>query len=219
MRRSDQSAIEMTMSRTAVEKALSGTLTIVFAILLGGCFSNKLDHEKSDPLPKDSAKIQASAALAPGDSLSFAYQGAPEMNLSQRIRADGRVSLPMIGDVAASGRTLSSFQSYLKSAYKEHLQESSVVVTLVTPSAGIYVYGAVSRPGKIVLDRPMTVLQAIGEAGGFSPTANPAKVSVIRQTAGQSRRYNLDFGKVFEGGAPVFYLRPSDTIYVGARTW
>lgn len=209
----------MIMNRAVVEKALSGTLSLVFATLLVGCFSNPLDSDHSDPLPKDSGVRQASGVLAPGDSLSFSYQGAPEMNLNQRIRADGRVSLPMIGDVVASGRSLRSFQSYLMAAYKDHLQESGVVVTLLSPSAACYVYGEVRKPGKIALDRPMSVLEAIGEAGGFAPTADPSKVSIIREVKGKSRRFNLDFGKVFEGGEPSFYLKPSDTIYVGARTW
>ena len=79
--------------------------------------------------------------------------------------------------------------------------------------------GAVLTPGKIPLDRPMTALDAIMESGGFAPTADPKKVSVVRTVKGSHQRYNLNMEDALTGRAPAFYLQPFDVIYVGQRMW
>lgn len=204
--------------RTWITKLLGSALVgwlVVFAV---GC-SNPIDGAAGIPIPDEARKSQIDSSLAPGDTISVSYPGAPELNLSQKIRADGRVSLPMIGDVSAAGRSLSSFQSSLHSRYEDLLQDSKVVVNVVQAAAAVYVSGEVRQPGKIALDRPMTALDAIMESGGFVPTADPKKVSVVRTVKGAHQRYNLNMVDALAGRAPAFYLKPFDVIYVGQRMW
>ena len=108
--------------------AITAGLLGMISLTLLGC-SNPIDVAPGVPIPPDSNKRQAKGDIAPGDVISVNYAGAPEMNLTQKVRADGKVSLPMIGDVRAAGRSLSSFQYSLGSLYKKHLQEPKVVVT------------------------------------------------------------------------------------------
>lgn len=199
---------------TAVMKGLLG----MFTMMLLSC-SSAIDNAPGVAIPAGSQKRQASGDLGPGDVISVSYAGAPEMNLTQRIRADGRVSLPLIGDVRAAGKSLPSFQYSLESAYKSHLQEPKVVVTVVSAAAVVYVSGAVTQPGKVALDRPLTALEAIMEAGGFSPTGDPKKVSVVRTINGTHQRYNLNMTNALSGTATAFYLKPYDVVYVGQRVW
>lgn len=178
-----------------------------------------IDNSPGVAIPPESRTRQVDGNIGPGDILRFTYTGAPEMNLIQKVRADGRVSLPMIGDVKASGRSLSSFQGSLESMYAKKLQDPDVVVTLEGAASAVYVSGEVRRPGKVPLDRPLTVLEAIMESGGFAQTANPKEVSVVRTVGGRHQRYDLDMRDAMSGKAPAFYLEPFDVIHVSQRVW
>jgi polysaccharide export outer membrane protein len=148
------------------------------------------------------------------------FSGAPELNTKQKIQPNGNVSLPTIGDVRAAGRTISGLQANLTSLYESHLQDSSVAVTLVGSSAGVYVSGEVLRAGKIPLDRPMTALEAVMEAGGFTKFANPKQVIVVRNQGGKNQRYVLDMKEALYGTESVpFYVRAYDVIYVKQSHW
>lgn len=172
------------------------------------------------PIPAEAAAARPSGALAPGDVLILAFPGAPELNCRQKIQANGKVSLPTLGDVSASGRSITAFQSQLTSMYQPHLQDPTVVVSLESAAAGVYVSGEVLRPGKIPLDRPMTVLEAVMEAGGFTKFANPKQVIVVRNEKGKNQRYVLNMNDTLSGleSAP-FYVRPFDVIYVRQSAW
>lgn len=171
----------------------------------------------SEPLPTDASVRRASSELAPGDMISLSFPGAPEMNLRQKIRANGSVNLPMVGDVQAAGRSVSSLERDLERRYESHLQNAEVVVILEQAAAAVYVSGHVLSPGKIPLDRPMTALDTIMEAGGFASTANPKKVVVVRTDQGHRKRYDLNLGDIGGGGA--FYVAPYDVIHVSERRW
>jgi polysaccharide export outer membrane protein len=159
--------------------------------------------------------------LGPGDVIAVTYNGAPELNLRQRIRSDGKLSLPLVGDVVAGGKALSKFQSELIAKYRAHLQDPSLVVARESTAAAVYVSGGVNTPTKVSLDRPMTALEAIMEAGGFSPAGNPKTVVVVRNNGQQRKRFVLDLDATLSSGGATspFYLRPFDVITVKERVW
>lgn len=174
----------------------------------------------SAPIPAEAAASRPSGTLAPGDEIVVTFSSAPELNTKQKIQANGKVSLPTIGDVSASGRSITSFQSQLVSMYQPHLQDPNVVVSLVSASAGVYVSGEVMRPGKIPLDRPMTALEAVMEAGGFTKFANPKQVIVVRNEKGRNQRYVLNMNDALNGmDSRPFYVRPFDVLYVRQSAW
>lgn len=171
-------------------------------------------------IPAEAAAFRSSGNLAAGDEISVTFSGAPELNTKQKIQANGKVSLPTIGDVSASGRSITSFQSQLTSMYQPHLQDPTVVVSLLNASAGVYVSGEVMRPGKLPLDRPMTALEAVMEAGGFSKFANPKQVIVVRNEGGKNQRYVLNINDALSGAdSRAFYVRPYDVLYVTQSAW
>jgi polysaccharide export outer membrane protein len=174
----------------------------------------------SVPVPAEAAASVTPGTLAPGDQINVSFSGAPELNAKHKIQANGKVSLPTIGDIHASGRTVTSLQSQLTSLYQPHLQDSTVVVSLDSAAAGVYVSGEVLRPGKIPLDRPMTALEAVMEAGGFSRFANPRQVIVVRNENGRNGRYVLNMNEALSGAdSRPFYVRPYDVIYVRQSAW
>jgi polysaccharide export outer membrane protein len=104
--------------------------------------------------------------------------------------------------------------------YQPHLQDPTVVVSLQSASAGVYVSGEVLRPGKIPLDRPMTALEAVMEAGGFTKFANPKQVIVVRNEGGKNQRYVLNMNDALNGmESRPFYVRPFDVLYVRQSAW
>ena len=171
-------------------------------------------------VPAEAYVSKPSGNLAPGDQINVAFSGAPELNTKQKIQPNGKVSLPTVGDVSASGRTINSFQAQLTALYQPHLQDPTVVVSLETASAGVYLSGEVLRPGKIPLDRPMTALEAVMEAGGFTKFANPKQVIVVRNHSSKQNRYVLNMNDALTGmESSPFYVRPFDVIYVKQSAW
>lgn len=171
-------------------------------------------------VPTEAASSRPSVNLAPGDEISVSFSGAPELNTKQKIQANGKVSLPTVGDVIAAGRSINSLQESLTSLYQPHLQDPTVVVALDRAAAGVYVSGEVRTPGKIPLDRPMTALEAVMEAGGFTKFANPKQVVVVRKENGRHKRYVLNMRDALTGvESGLFYVRPFDVIYVSQSAW
>jgi polysaccharide export outer membrane protein len=158
--------------------------------------------------------------LSPGDEIGLSFSGASEMNTRRKIRPDGKVSLPTVGDVHAAGRSIASLQQTLQSLYQPHLQDSEVSVSLEQAAAAVYVSGEVLRPGKVSFDRPMTALEAIMESGGFSKFADPRRVILIRRQDDRQQRYVLNLNDTLAGAdSRPFDVRPYDVIYVSQSVW
>lgn len=153
--------------------------------------------------------------LAPGDVIKLTFAAAPDLNQAQKVRADGKVSLPQIGEVTASGKTVVDFQSELVRLYKSQLRNSDVVVTLESSVTQVVVSGAVSKPGKLTFDRPTTVFQAIMEAGGATDYGTLKKVHLVRVVNGEQLTQFLDLRPTASGEkTSAFYVRDGDVIYV-----
>lgn len=158
--------------------------------------------------------------LMPGDVVRFAFPGNAESNQVQKIRADGRVTLPVVGELTAAGKTLPQFQSELTDLYKTQLTNSEVVVTLEGAGAQVYITGAVSKPGKMVFDRPTTILQVIMEAGGPTEFGSLKNVRVIRLEGGQQRAFTVDLRTTMAGATTrPRYVKDGDVISVPATSF
>ncbi len=158
----------------------------------------------------------SSNTLAAGDVITVAYPSAAELNQTQKIRLDGKVSLPMVGEVSAVGKSPKGLQDELAGKYAEFLQDPKVIVSLESSVAVVYVNGEVRAPGKVSLERPMTVFEAIMESGGFSPLANSGKVILTRPEGGKLQRHVLNLKK--DSDDAVFLVKPFDTITV-SQSW
>jgi polysaccharide export outer membrane protein len=186
-----------------------GALAALFMVLCAGC---QTDTKASLP-EQPTAKTPVN--LAPGDVIRLSFAGAPDFNQSQKIRADGKVSLPLIGEVTASGKTVPQFQNELVQLYKPQLRNSDVIVTLESAVAQVIVSGAVTKPAKLTFERPTTILQAIMEAGGVSEFGTLRRVHLIRIVHGEELTQVLDLRPTLAGKATnPLYVRDGDVIYV-----
>jgi len=160
--------------------------------------------------------------LAPGDQLEFRVVGSPDMDTVQQVRADGRITLPMIDDVNVSGLTLGDLRKRLHSEYvdKGYLTQTAAsgISLIIKESAAnkFYVGGQVKKEGSFVYSYPTTVTRSIFEAGGMDETADPTRVVVIRQD-GSYQVVNVKH--ILAGNfKDDFQLRPMDMVYVPTST-
>lgn len=177
--------------------------------LLLGVFASISSAQDNEP------KGQEAATLIEGDVLSISFPAAEDLNTSQKVRRDGRITLPLVGEVVVAGLTPTELEEALLALYDTQLLTKEVSVTVTSSTYTFYVNGAVLSPGKQLSDRRLTALEAIMEAGGPSPSANLKKVTIIRQEGDERKHHKLNLKDVLEGKKKnIFYIQPSDIITV-----
>jgi polysaccharide biosynthesis/export protein len=154
--------------------------------------------------------------LREGDVVRITFPGAPNLNATQQIRRDGKITLSLVGEVVAAGLTPGELEKQLVNLFSDQLQNKEVNVSVESSSFPVFVTGAVLRPGRVNSDRPITALEAIMETGGFDYTrANLKAVRIIRNNKGRVDNIKLNLKRVLDGeDITPFYLKPSDIIYV-----
>jgi len=199
------------LSPTLVRNRLSACFFLA-SVALFGCETGGVSSLPNQPV------VNTPVRLSPGDVIKLSFPGSPELNQSQKIRSDGQVSLPLVGEVTASGKTVPDFQRELVGLYKTQLRNNEVLVTLESGTANVVVSGYVGKPGKFSFDRPTTVFQAIMEAGGANEYGNLGKVHLVRTVGAEQRTQVLDLKSAMSGTTTkVYYVKDGDIIYVAQR--
>ena len=153
----------------------------------------------------------------PGDEIEVKFFYTPELNITQTVRPDGKISLELIREVKAQGKTAAELRDELMMLYDPHLKAPEIaVVARSFYNQRVFVGGQVLKSGVVEMPGPMTALEAIMEAGGFDLRAAERKsVIVIRYSGGQRRAYMLDLKKAIAGKeTKPFYLKPKDIVHV-----
>lgn len=155
--------------------------------------------------------------LYPGDEIEVATPTATELTRTLRVGPDGRIALPLIGQAMAADRTLSELEYELSTAYASQLVRPIVEVTL--KQAGpmkVWVDGEVRTPGVYDMNGDIDAYQAIIQAGGFLPSAQPNQVALIRRGPGSVRMMRVVDLRQRRG--EVIALRRGDVLYVPRST-
>lgn len=136
-----------------------------------------------------------------GDELNFRFTYVPEMNTAATVRSDGRVSLPLIGEVEAVGQSLAELTEQVEKQMSVHLRRPQLVINVQAGAVRrIFVGGEVTRPSMQQLAGPLTVLQAVMMAEGLRDTAQPAKTIVLRRARdGSASVLQVDLDAVMDG--------------------
>jgi polysaccharide export outer membrane protein len=197
-------------------RACLALLPVLYA-LLTGCQTNP----PSAPPPNPGAAGYSTNNLLEGDLVSITFQYSTNFNAEQRIALDGTLNLQGVGQVKAAGKSTLQLQNELLGLYKSQVKDDPITIKILAAESAVYVAGAVTRPGKIPLERPMTVLEAIMEAGGYDPyRADLSDILVLRVENGVQKAYRINLKRVLEGRDPVpFYLKPFDVVQVATKTF
>jgi len=155
--------------------------------------------------------------IGPADALEINVWKENDLDAKVPVRPDGKISLPLLGDVTASGFTPTQLAADLSKRLKKYVEDPrvTVVVTAVN-SRRIYIVGEVLHTGPYALLGDMTVLQALSSAGGFTPFASLKNIYVLRNHDGTQVKLPFNYKKVIKGEnmQQNVQLRPGDTIVV-----
>jgi polysaccharide export outer membrane protein len=157
--------------------------------------------------------------IHPNDELSIKFFYNPELNEDVVVRPDGKISLQLVDEIQASGKTPSQLDKDLTDIYSVELKRPAITVILRSfGGQQIFVGGEVGRPQAITLTPQMTPLQAVMNAGGFLDTADHENVMVIRAGANnQPQTFAVNLDQMAEGDSPPdmkFQLHPGDVVYI-----
>jgi polysaccharide export outer membrane protein len=151
------------------------------------------------------------------DVLDISVWKEPDVSRVVPVRPDGKISLPLISDVQASGLTPADLAAEIAGRLKKFLNDPqvTVIVTQIN-SRRVYVVGGVTRAGAYPLLPGMTVLQAISSAGGFTVYADTKAIRVVRNVGGKQTELPFDYHAVLKGtkSSENILLEPGDTIIV-----
>ena len=152
------------------------------------------------------------------DLLAINVWKEPDVSRSIPVRSDGKISLPLVGEVQATGRTPLKLEQEIATRLKNYIAEPEVtVIVQQINSQRFNILGMVSRPGSYVISNSATVLDAIAVAGGFRDFAKQKSIYVLRQNAdGSQIRLPFNYKEVVKGRNPAqnIKLQPRDTIVV-----
>ncbi|MHB1207066.1 MAG: XrtA/PEP-CTERM system exopolysaccharide export protein [Rhodospirillaceae bacterium] len=159
--------------------------------------------------------------IGPSDQLSIVVWHQPELSSAAIVRPDGRISLPLVNDLAAAGRTPTALGDAISSALTEFIQNPKVTV-IVTNFVGpldhqIRVLGEATRPQSIPFRRNMTVLDVMIQVGGLTASASGNRATLTRTNpTGPKTQFRLHLDDLLHSGDPKAnaYLLPGDVIVI-----
>lgn len=159
----------------------------------------------------------AQVVLQPGDELRIVYPYWPELETEQVIRPDGKLSLQLVGEVMAGGKSPAELRDDLIGLYADKLKDPEVTVIVNEyTSHRVYVGGEVQRPGVMPIQGRLTALEAVMQAGGpLKATGKLDSVVVVRVRDGQRHARTVDLAHAIENPeSEPFLLEPFDVVFV-----
>jgi polysaccharide export outer membrane protein len=172
---------------------------------------------------KPAAPVAARAAasadyrLAAGDKLRIEVYKDAQLSQSLQVRPDGKITLPLVGDVAAAGRTSMELRDDISNSLKEYITNPVVTVIVVetTPQV-VYVTGEVTKPGPVPISGQLSVLQALAMAGGFTDFANRKDIRILRNGPSGLKTLHFNYKDAIDedNRQTPMTLLPGDTVVV-----
>jgi polysaccharide export outer membrane protein len=152
-----------------------------------------------------------------GDVLEVQVWQEPDLSRTVTVRLDGKISLPLAGDVQAAGITTSELDQFLEKKFSALVAEPAVSVMLTeNRSRRYFVVGQVGQPGEFPIEFPLTILQAISRSGGFQEWAKREEIKIVRRGNGKEELLNFDYEAFVKGKnlQQNILIMPGDTIIV-----
>ena len=170
---------------------------------------------QSAPAPGGQAFGEREYRLGPEDVLSVFVWKQPDLSTTAVIRPDRKISLPLLGEMEAAGKTACQLQTEITAALRQFVNDPRVnVIVKEVNFPAVTVLGQVRKPDRYHIRQRVTALEAIAMAGGFTEFAKRDRVTIIRNSDPEKTRIVVDLKKVVNGSGDVYYLEPLDTVYV-----
>ena len=194
------------------------------AFIMVGCEDMPRVPEPADDTAQLFASIEGSYRIGVDDRVQIAVWRNPELSVTAPVRPDGKISVPIIGDVEVGGRTPSEVAEVIKKRLSEYVRDPYVAVILTELRSHeflsrVRVTGAVRTPRSMPHRQGMTVLDAVLEAGGVNDFASPNRTKLYRKVKDKTNVFEVDLGDILKKGRleTNYQLRPGDVVTVPER--
>lgn len=153
--------------------------------------------------------------LVAGDKLRIEVYRDPQLSQNLQVRPDGKITMPLVGDMVAAGETPASLRDSLTTALREYINNPVVTVIVVEAQPQtVSVMGEVNNPGVQPLKYPMSVIDALATAGGFKDFANTKNIVIRRMTPTGVQTIKFNYKDAIKSDSKPLYLQPGDVIIV-----
>ncbi|MGC2518188.1 MAG: XrtA/PEP-CTERM system exopolysaccharide export protein [Burkholderiales bacterium] len=196
------------------------------ALIAAGCGSVPVPEatDSADSASQRFSGIEGDYRIGADDRLLVTVWRNPELSVTAPVRPDGKISVPIIGDVEAGGRTPSEVAESIKMKLSAYIREPNVAVIVTELRSTefltrVRVTGAVRTPKSIPHRQGMTVLDAVLEAGGVNDFASANRTKLYRKTKDRTEVIEIELGDILNKGRlqTNLLLRPGDVITVPER--
>jgi len=164
------------------------------------------------------AAAEGNYTIGVGDVLGVHVWKDPDVSRPNvMVRPDGRISLPLVGDVQAAGLTPSALSSIVTQKLKDYVTDPHVTVIVeAINSYRIYMLGHILRSGVYTFQNPTRLVEAIASAGGFDQFADTSHIIVLSSRGGGQTRIEIEYKKILSGARleDNILLRAGDTVIV-----
>lgn len=165
-------------------------------------------------LPPEPAAAASDYVIVAGDVISVRVYMQDAITTKARVRSDGKISVPFVGDVVVQGKTPAVVAREIETALRNFINAPSVNVTVEEfQPITVSVVGEVAKPSTLSLDREAGVLQAIADAGGLTENANRDGIFVLRESP-TPQRIRFTYDLLTENPSLRFHLRTGDVVVV-----
>ena len=199
----------------------TGTATALSFVFMLSTVSAQQPAATPAPVPQPApakpaaAPISADYRLVQGDKLRVEVYKDTQLSQSLQIRPDGKITLPLLGDIAAAGKTPTELRDTLTNALREYISNPVVTVIVVeTTPAMVFVMGEVNKPGPQPMNGSVSILQVLAMAGGFKDFAHTKDIRILRKSSTGLRTLSFNYNEAIRGSGAPLLLEPGDTIIV-----
>jgi len=197
---------------------------LVATFIMAGCENAPRVSESADDTAQPFASFEGNYRIGVDDRVQIVVWRNPELSVTAPVRPDGKISVPIIGDVEAGGRTPSEVSEIIKKRLSEYIRDPNVAVILTELRSHeflsrVRVTGAVRTPRSMPHRQGMTVLDAVLEAGGVNDFASPNRTKLYRKVKDKTAVLEVDLGDILKKGRleTNYPLRPGDVVTVPER--
>jgi polysaccharide export outer membrane protein len=184
--------------------------------------TNAQSSAAADPATQSSTRPRIrsdnSYVIGDADVLSISVWKEPDVSKQVPVRSDGKISLPLVGEVQATGQTPLQLEQAITDKLKGYMTDPEVTVIVEQINSQKYnIFGQVGKPGAYSIVAGTTIMDAIADAGGLRDFAKKKSIYVLRQSSGGGEaRFNFNYDKFIKGKDPTqnILLKPHDTIVV-----
>ena len=204
---------EMNLRRLAAPAIIVGIFPLTLALTLAGCGGTG-PYVWVDSLPSQSAG-GGDVLIADGDVLNVRVFNQDPLSTKERVRSDGRISIPVIGEIVARGKRPAQLAAEIQDRLKDIVKVPSVIVTFEQGAEmKVSVVGEVRNSGVFQVEPGSNVLHALAAAGGLNDYADADKVFVVRKSLPQRVRFRYADLRSADPKSVQFTLQNGDVIVV-----